>query len=156
VLADRTLVGAAKAPAPTVPSTPRTILLVNRRGRLYSHKVERSDRDITAIVGYSAFMADPGTPSRSETDRLIGRLVGDAREDAHLSQIDAAGALGVHQSLIAKIEAGQRRLYLAEAVRLADLYGCGLDAFNPEARVPRARTGIRRRRIPTRTRGAAG
>jgi transcriptional regulator with XRE-family HTH domain len=101
-------------------------------------------------------MADSGKPSRSEADRLIGRLVGDAREDAHLSQVDAAEALGVHQSLIAKIEAGQRRLYLAEAVRLADLYGCGLDAFNPEARAPRERTGIRRRRVPTQFRKTAG
>jgi transcriptional regulator with XRE-family HTH domain len=82
-------------------------------------------------------------------DRLIGRLAGDAREDARLSQVDAARALGIHQSLIAKIEAGTRRLYLAEAVRLADLYGCGLDAFNPEARAPRSRAGIRRPRVPT-------
>lgn len=87
---------------------------------------------------------------RLETEKRIGRLAGDARERAGLSQIDAAAELGVHQSLIAKVEAGQRRLMLSEAVLLAKIYGCQLDALNPLINEPAPKQGLRRRRIPTR------
>lgn len=85
-----------------------------------------------------------------EIDRLIGRLAGDARQRAGLSQADAASALGVRQSLVAKIEAGQRRLLLSEAFRLAGIYGCDLDAFNPAVTEALPRSGVRRTRVPTR------
>lgn len=87
----------------------------------------------------------------SDTDRLIGRLLGDARERAGLSQLDAANTVSIGQSLLAKLEVGQRHLLFSEAVRLADAYGCDLDAFNPAIQQPLPRSGVRRRRIPNRS-----
>jgi hypothetical protein len=52
---------------------------------------------------------------------------------------------------LAKLEVGQRHLLFSEAVRLADAYGCDLDAFNPAIQQPLPRSGVRRRRIPNRS-----
>jgi transcriptional regulator with XRE-family HTH domain len=84
----------------------------------------------------------------SETEAAIGRLVGDARERSELSQQDAARALGVHQSRLAKIESGARRLLFSEALDLARLFCCTTADFDPSLRESIPRRGVRRRRIP--------
>ena len=65
--------------------------------------------------------------------RVIGRLLGDARQAAGLPQSAAAARVGVSQSWLARLERGQRRLTVAEAVAFAKLYGVPLEAFDPSA-----------------------
>jgi transcriptional regulator with XRE-family HTH domain len=78
-------------------------------------------------------------------DEIIGRLLGDAREDAGLPQSAAARTLGAAQSRIAKLELGRRRLLFAEAVLLAQLYGVEISRFDPRRHRPRLRTARRPR-----------
>lgn len=80
-----------------------------------------------------------------DVDLVIGRLLGDAREDAGLPQSAAARAIGAPQSRIGKLERGQRRLLFLEAVMLAELYDVPLDRFDPTRNAPREPTGRRRR-----------
>ena len=47
----------------------------------------------------------------------------EARIDAGLTQVEAAEALGVHQSWLSKSETGERRIDVIELERLAALYG---------------------------------
>lgn len=57
------------------------------------------------------------------------------RVEAGLSQAEAGNQLGVAQSVIAKIEGGQRSLMYLEALALAELYGrraTGLDPGAPD------------------------
>lgn len=86
---------------------------------------------------------------------LVGRLIGDAREDAGLPQSVAAKVLDVPQSRIAKIELGRRQLMFLEAVALAELYQVSLDRFDPRRHSPRPRDG-RRPRIDLARGGVAG
>ena len=65
---------------------------------------------------------DAGMAMPSDATRIIGLLLGDAREDAGLPQSAAAKVLGVPQSRIAKLELGRRQLQFLEAVLLAGLY----------------------------------
>jgi transcriptional regulator with XRE-family HTH domain len=78
-----------------------------------------------------------------------GRLLGDARETAGLSQAAVAKRLGIAQSRIARLELGKRRLLYSEAVRLARVYGVDISAFDPRGRSPEAVAPLpgRRRRI---------
>ncbi len=84
-------------------------------------------------------------PLPADAAAVIGRLLGDAREDAGLSQTAAARALGVAQSRIAKLELGRRQLLFAEAVLLAALYGVSLERLDPRKNSPRPVAGRRRR-----------
>jgi transcriptional regulator with XRE-family HTH domain len=88
-------------------------------------------------------------------DETIGRLLGDAREDAGLPQSAAAKALGAAQSKIAKIELGRRRLLFVEAALLAQLYGVSISRLDPRHHQPRPR-GARRARIDRPRQEAAG
>ena len=54
---------------------------------------------------------------------LIGRVFGDAREKAGLTQRAAASKLGMSQSSLADIETGRRSVTVAEALQLIELYG---------------------------------
>jgi transcriptional regulator with XRE-family HTH domain len=81
----------------------------------------------------------------NDAQRLIGLLLGDAREEARLPQSAAAKALGVAQSRIAKLELGQRQLIFIEALTLCDLYGVALDRLDPRRNEPRSRDGRRQR-----------
>jgi transcriptional regulator with XRE-family HTH domain len=63
--------------------------------------------------------------------KVIGRLLGDARQKAGLSQSLAAERLGISQSWLARIELGQRRLSVAEAAMCASLYGVPFGQFDP-------------------------
>ncbi len=64
---------------------------------------------------------------RAEGGRRLGERLAAARGQAGLSQLAAARALGIPQSVIAKLELGKRQLLFLEALRLAKLYGidCG-------------------------------
>jgi transcriptional regulator with XRE-family HTH domain len=86
-------------------------------------------------------------PLPAEADILIGRLLGDARQDAGISQTVAAQALKAAQSRIAKLERGRRRLLFAEAILLADLYGVPLERFDPRVTEPRPGPTARRERV---------
>jgi ribosome-binding protein aMBF1 (putative translation factor) len=84
-------------------------------------------------------------PLPADATHLIGRLLGDAREDAGLPQSAAAAALGAPQSRVAKVELGRRQLLFHEAVILCDLYGIELEQLDPRLHQPRARAGRRQR-----------
>jgi transcriptional regulator with XRE-family HTH domain len=46
----------------------------------------------------------------------------EARKVSGLRQVDVARKIGKHQSLISKIESGERRLDATELKKLADIY----------------------------------
>ncbi len=90
----------------------------------------------------------PPVSRERRPDDLVARvaaLLGDAREDAGLSQAAAARALGVAQSRVAKLELGQRQLLFVEAIALCDLYGVNLDRLDPGKTRARPRSGRRMR-----------
>ena len=60
---------------------------------------------------------------------IIGRRVREARLAARLSQDDLGRRLGLDRTMIAKVEAGTRRLDAVELVRLGDCLGLSLDYF---------------------------
>lgn len=80
-------------------------------------------------------------------NQIVGRLLGDARERAGLSQAAAARALGVQQSRIAKMEIGKRRITVAEAIRLARLYRIDVFDLDPDAAPPAEPAPARRSRV---------
>ena len=51
------------------------------------------------------------------------RLIREEREARNLFQSDVAAALGEHQSFIARVESGQRRIDVIEFFRIADAIG---------------------------------
>jgi transcriptional regulator with XRE-family HTH domain len=55
--------------------------------------------------------------------RALGAKLSTARQSAGLTQVEAARRLGVPQSMIAKVELGQRKLLFVEALEFARLYG---------------------------------
>lgn len=61
-------------------------------------------------------------------------LIIQAREKAGLSQQVVADALGEQQSLVARLESGQRRIDVVEYLRIADAIG-----FDPVALLKRIR-----------------
>lgn len=71
------------------------------------------------------YSAEPMAKSIRPTLRgaLIGRVLGDARERAGLTQRAAAAKLGISQSSLADIETGRRALTVEDAMRFAELYG---------------------------------
>jgi transcriptional regulator with XRE-family HTH domain len=70
------------------------------------------------------------------------------RENAGLSQQQAAEFLGVTQTYISRIETGERVLKTEQLESLAGLYGFGLDAFSsPEAEAHPIRFAFRARDI---------
>lgn len=80
----------------------------------------------------------------SEQQRVVGMLLGDARQVAGLSQPEAARQIGISQSRLAQLELGNRRLLLTEAFAFAELYGITLGALDPRGRT--LGRGPRRRR----------
>jgi hypothetical protein len=84
-------------------------------------------------------------PMPAEADVVIGRLLGDAREDSGLPQSAAARVLGVAQSRIAKLELGRARLLFVEAAVLAQLYDIPIERLDPRRFQPRPRAGRRKR-----------
>lgn len=64
----------------------------------------------------------------------IGRRLASARTRAGRSQHEAAAELGLAQSAIAKLEQGNRKLGLLEALDLAAFYGVPPTEFDPRQR----------------------
>jgi Zn-dependent peptidase ImmA (M78 family)/DNA-binding XRE family transcriptional regulator len=59
----------------------------------------------------------------------IGDRLRKARENANLTQADAAEAIGIARTTLIAIEQGQRRIRIEEAQRLAKVYGISLNAL---------------------------
>jgi predicted XRE-type DNA-binding protein len=68
---------------------------------------------------------------RAEVARAIGRRLAIGRERAGLSQAEAARALEIPQSQIAKLELGIRQLQFIEGLRLAALYSLNPEELDP-------------------------
>lgn len=88
--------------------------------------------------------------TQPDQDRVVGMLLGDARQAAGLSQPEAARRMGLSQSRLAQLELGNRRLLLTEAFEFAELYGITLDALDPRGRTMRAGSRTRRERVDRR------
>lgn len=71
----------------------------------------------TFTVGYQAFLVN------------LRR----AREEAGLTQVEVARALGKPQSYVSKCENGERRVDVVELAQFAALYAQPLDYFVPKA-----------------------
>ena len=71
-------------------------------------------------------------PSHTQQYRALLERLQRARDDAGLTQAEAARALGRPQSLISKIETGERRLDPVELQTLARLYRTTVAAILPE------------------------
>lgn len=85
-----------------------------------------------------------------EQQRVVGMLLGDARQAAGLSQPEASRELGVSQSRLAQLELGNRRLLLTEAFAFGELYGITLDKLDPRGRSLGAGPRRRRERVDRR------
>lgn len=57
------------------------------------------------------------------TQKSLVALIRSKRESAGLTQTDVANALGEHQSFVARLESGQRRIDVVEYVTLAQVIG---------------------------------
>lgn len=84
---------------------------------------------------------------------LIGRVLGDSRERAGLTQRAAATKLGMSQSSLADIETGRRAVTIEEAYRLIELYGISLAALDVRAIDPKQALVRRSRGRPRATTG---
>lgn len=61
---------------------------------------------------------------RSKGHVALCQALVDARRNAGIGQAELAGRLGCHQSLVARLESGQRRIDVIELVVLARAIGC--------------------------------
>lgn len=59
----------------------------------------------------------------SKRQEFLVALIRNRREAAGLTQTDVAKALGEHQSFIARIESGQRRIDVIEYITLSEVIG---------------------------------
>ena len=67
---------------------------------------------------------------RERYRRFLGRLR-EARQQAELTQVEAARRLGKPQAFVSKCESGERRVDFIELLALADLYGVVTSFFLP-------------------------
>ena len=61
--------------------------------------------------------------------RVLRQLLKEARQQAGLRQVDLAARMGVPQSLVSKIEVGERRLDLLELRAICKALGLSLGEF---------------------------
>ena len=66
---------------------------------------------------------------RTQERRLLLDLLREARQAAGLRQVDLAARMGVRQSLISKIEVGERRLDVLELRAICEALGLSLGEF---------------------------
>ena len=66
---------------------------------------------------------------RTQERRLLLDLIREARQAAGLRQVDLAARMGVPQSLISKIEVGERRLDVLELRAICEALGLSLGEF---------------------------
>lgn len=105
--------------------------------------MRRSDstRSGSAGTGIAATQFDPRV-----RERAIGERLAHYRRRTHLTQANVGQRLGYSQSRVAKVETGERRLTLTDAVDLAALYGVSvIDLLDPTDWGPRPQ---RRRHQP--------
>lgn len=112
-------------------SNPR-LRAADRTGQLAQYQ---TGIDSASLAGYAGGM--PRTRSsvlidHAEASRRLGSRLAAAREKAGLSQLAAAKAIGVPQSVIGKLERGRRQLHFLEALRLAALYGVDCRDIDPD------------------------
>jgi|Deesub1362A_J573_1020465.scaffolds.fasta_scaffold00010_48 transcriptional regulator with XRE-family HTH domain len=81
-------------------------------------------------------MVNPRGSIYSQLQKEIVRRLRQARQEAGLSQAQVAQSLGLSQSFISKLEAGQVRLEVLLLLRLARLYGKPLEFFIPPQEGP--------------------
>ncbi|ORL11044.1 helix-turn-helix transcriptional regulator [Prescottella equi] len=69
--------------------------------------------------------------TNDDPDKGIGQVIQQLRVARDMSQAELAARIGegFHQQTILKIEKGQRSLKLHEAVRVAEVFGVGVDAL---------------------------
>jgi transcriptional regulator with XRE-family HTH domain len=95
------------------------------------------------------------TPLGSKRHRILIALLIKRRKAAGMTQAQLADRLGKSQSLIARLESGQRRVYVVELLKLAEVLG--FDAGKVVAavrKVPRRQTVFRRGGTSARGRNA--
>lgn len=63
------------------------------------------------------------------TQEALGRRIGDARDDAGITQADLARALGVDPSAVTRMESGDRKVSATELVAIAGTLGRPIDWF---------------------------
>ena len=66
---------------------------------------------------------------RTPEYRLLTELIRECRIDAGLRQVDLADAIGVPQSMISKLEVGERRLDIMELRKICGALGMSLLEF---------------------------
>lgn len=71
----------------------------------------------------------PKTLGDARHEALIAFLIG-ARKEAGLTQAELAARMRVYQSLIARVESGERRVDVIEFIRLGEVLG-----FDPSATI---------------------
>ena len=80
------------------------------------------------MADYVWFCALPRAPGlkklknkslRGKWHQAVITVIAASRREANLTQDDLAGRLGWHRSVVAKIEAGERRLDVAEFIQIA-------------------------------------
>lgn len=80
----------------------------------------------------------------------IGARIKALRSQATLTQTQVAAYLEIDQSFLSKIEAGERSVTVEQLERLAELYGCELEAFsNPNIKINPIQFALRAREITT-------
>lgn len=65
--------------------------------------------------------------------KIIAERIKEFRKSSGLSQANIAGFLGVDQSLISKVENGERSLSVEMLEKLAVLYGVSMSAFTEDS-----------------------
>jgi DNA-binding transcriptional regulator YiaG len=96
---------------------------------LGSHISRFFDFGKTQNVPYLACRSTEGrhiTSFRKQTDQERQRLceqLRKAREEASLNQGEAAQLLGIPQSILSKVESGERRIDMSELMAIAKVYG---------------------------------
>ena len=66
---------------------------------------------------------------RTHEHRLLVKLIKDYRLDIGLRQVDLADALGVPQSMISKLEVGERRIDVLELRKICNALGISMLDF---------------------------
>lgn len=62
----------------------------------------------------------------------IGKRIKSMREQTKLRQSQLAAYLGIDQSYLSKIESGERGISVEHLERLAELFGCEINAFESD------------------------
>jgi len=70
-----------------------------------------------------------GRFTKNHEQKVLEALLRELREESGHRQIDVAKVLGIHQSMVSKYEAGERRLDILELRALCGLFGITIADF---------------------------